>query len=74
MELIKNDLNSLGISHDNFISETDLVNKDLVNKTVKKLVDRKFVEEGYLPPPKGEIIENWKKTKRLMISRMRSWS
>ena len=67
MELIKNDLNSLGISHDNFISETDLVNKDLVNKTVKKLIDRKFVEEGYLPPPKGEINENWKKTKRLIF-------
>jgi len=67
MMLIKNDLNLLGISHDNFFSETELVNKNLVNKAVKKLTDKKFVEEGFLPPPKGEKIENWKKIKRLIF-------
>jgi arginyl-tRNA synthetase len=67
MELIRNDLNLLGISHDNFFSETELVNKQLVNKAVKKLKDKKFVEEGYLQPPKGEKNENWKKTKRLIF-------
>ena len=67
MQLIKNDLNLLGISHDNFISETELVNKDLVNKAVKKLSDKKFVEEGFLEPPKGETNDNWKKTKRLIF-------
>jgi arginyl-tRNA synthetase len=67
MKLIKNDLNLLGISHDNFFSETELVNKDLVNKAVKKLTDNKLVEEGFLPPPKGEKIENWKKIKRLIF-------
>ena len=35
MTLIKNDLKKLGIIHDNFFSETELVKKDLVNKTVK---------------------------------------
>ena len=67
MELIRKDLNLLGISHDNFFSETELVNKQLVNKAVKKLKDKKFVEEGYLQPPKGEKNENWKKTKRLIF-------
>jgi arginyl-tRNA synthetase len=67
MEIIKNDLNLLGISHDNFFSETELVNKNLVNKAVKKLTDSKLVEEGFLPPPKGEKIENWKKIKRLIF-------
>jgi len=67
MMLIKNDLNLLGISHDNFFSETELVNKNLVNKAVKKLTDKKFVEEGFLSPPKGEKIENWKKIKRLIF-------
>ena len=37
MKLIKKDLKLLGISHDNFSSETDIVNKDLVNKAVNKL-------------------------------------
>ena len=67
MELIKNDLKLLGISHDNFFSETEIVNNNLVNKAVKKLTDKKLVEEGYLQPPKGEIIDNWKKIKRLIF-------
>ena len=67
MELIKNDLKLLGISHDNFFSETEIVNNNLVNKAVKKLADKKLVEEGYLQPPKGEINDNWKKIKRLIF-------
>ena len=67
MELIKKDLKLLGISHDNFFSETEIVNKDLVNKAVNKLKEKKFVEEGYLQPPKGEPSENWKKIKRLIF-------
>ena len=67
MKLIKKDLNLLGISHDNFFSETNIVNLNLVNKVVKKLTDKKFVKEGFLPPPKGESNQNWKKTKRLIF-------
>jgi len=67
MELIKKDLKLLGISHDNFFSETDIVNKDLVNKAVKKVKQKKFVEEGFLQPPKGEVSEDWKKIKRLIF-------
>ncbi len=67
MELIKNDLKLLGISHDNFFSETELVNNDLVNQVVKKLSEKKYVEEGFLQPPKGETNKDWKKTKRLIF-------
>ena len=67
MELIKNDLRQLGITHDNFFSETELVNKDLVNKAVKALKKKNYVEEGYLEPPKGEESENWKKIKKLIF-------
>ena len=67
MELIKYDLKQLGISHDNFFSETELVNKNLVNQAVSKLKEKKYVVEGYLEPPKGEKIENWKKIKRLIF-------
>jgi len=67
MDLIKNDLKSLGISHDNFVSEKALVEKNLVDKSIQFLKDKKFVEEGYLNPPKGEENKNWKKTKRLIF-------
>ena len=67
MNMIKNDLKHLGISHDNFFYESKIVNNNLVNKTIMKLKKNKFIEEGYLQPPKGEIDPNWKKTKRLIF-------
>ena len=67
MNLIKDDLKKLGIEHDNFFSETDLVKKDLVNKAVEQLKTKNFVKEGYLDPPKGETPKNWKKIKRLIF-------
>ena len=67
MSLIKNDLNELGISHDNFFSETVLIKKNLVKKVVENLKKKKYVEEGYLDPPKGENSKDWKKIKRLIF-------
>ena len=46
MSLIKDDLKKLGIKHDNFFSETELVKKDLVNKTVKNL-KKKFCRRRF---------------------------
>jgi arginyl-tRNA synthetase len=67
MILIKDDLKSLGITHDNFVSEKFIVKKDLVSKSIKYLQDKKYVEEGYLNPPKGEESKDWKKIKRLIF-------
>ena len=67
MELIKKDLKLLGISHDYFFSETEIVNKDLVNKAVEALKKKKYVEKGSLQPPKGEKDNNWKKMERLIF-------
>ena len=67
MDLIRNDLSKLGIKHDNFFSETDIVSKDLITKAVKKLSEKNFIEEGFLQPPKGEVNRNWKKIKRLIF-------
>ena len=67
MQLIKSDLKKLGITHDKFFSETKLVKENLVDKTVKLLTKKKFVVEGYLDPPKGEPIKEWKKIKRLIF-------
>ena len=67
MSMIKDDLKLIGIKHDNFFSETEIVSKDLVIKAVNNLKDKKFVEEGYLEPPKGTPSKNWKKNKRLIF-------
>ena len=67
MDIIKADLSSLGIAHDNFFSESDLVSQNLVSKTIDSLKANNYVEEGFLNPPKGEEIKNWKKIKRLIF-------
>jgi len=67
MELIKSDLNLLGIEHDQFVYESDLIKKNLVSKTVEKLKDDKFIYVGKLKPPKGEVIANWKSRDQLLF-------
>ncbi len=67
MNLVKIDLNNLGIKHDIFFYESKLVKKDSVNNAVKILKNNNFVEEGFLKPPKGEESKNWKKTKKLIF-------
>ncbi len=67
MEMIKSDLNKLGISHDNFVSEKNIVKSNSVNKAIDDLKKNKYVEEGYLEPPKGEEKKDWKKSKRLIF-------
>ena len=67
MSLIKEDLSNLGISHDSFISETNLVEKNLVTDAIHRLKKKEYVVEGFLEPPKGESIEKWKKIKRLIF-------
>ena len=67
MNLIKKDLKKLGISHDIFFSETEIVKKNLVKKVVNLLKEKKYAEEGHLDPPKGEKLKDWKKVKRLIF-------
>ncbi len=67
MDLIKLDLKKLGIEHDNFFSETQLIENKLVDKAINHLKNSNYVEEGYLDPPKGEKDKSWKKVKRLIF-------
>ncbi len=67
MNLIKNDLKQLGITHDIFLSETEIVKKNLVKKVVNLLKKKNYAEEGYLDPPKGTKSKDWKKVKRLIF-------
>ena len=67
LDSIKKDLKSLGIVHNNFVSETYLVNEDFVSKTINLLKKGSHIEEGFLQPPKGAENKNWKKIKRLIF-------
>jgi arginyl-tRNA synthetase len=67
LKLIKNNLISLGIIHDNFISETSIVEKKEVQKVIDKLIDKKFIYEGKIEPPKGENDNDWVERKQLLF-------
>ncbi len=68
IKLIKKNLLSLGIDHDIFVYETNLVNKKLVNKTINKLQKQKYAYYGVLKAPKGEVSENWKPRNQLLFN------
>jgi len=53
MSLIKKDLHSLGVKHNKFMSENDLVKNKEINKAIKKLEKKKLIYEGKLNAPKS---------------------
>ena len=59
MELIKMNLNLLGVKHDNFFYESNLIKNKTVLKTIKKLEKKNYIYKGKLNAPKGEITKNW---------------
>ncbi len=65
--LIKNNLNSLGINHDNFVSEKKIVLDKEVENVVKFLEKNKFVYKGKIKAPEGEDNNNWVEREQLLF-------
>tara|TARA_Y100000590_G_scaffold406586_1_gene496038 strand:- start:5527 stop:7260 length:1734 start_codon:yes stop_codon:yes gene_type:complete len=65
--LIKKNLNSLGIKHDNFVSEKKLVLNDEVKKVVDYLQKNNFVYKGKIKAPAGENHDNWIEREQLLF-------
>ena len=67
LSLIKKNLNSLGIVHDNFVSEKKLVSNQEVEKVVDFLQKNKFVYKGKIKAPAGENNDNWVEREQLLF-------
>ena len=67
MSLIKANLKLLGINHDNFVYESNLIKNRVVLKAVKKLERKKYIYKGKLKKPKGESSEDWKVRDQLLF-------
>ena len=67
MYIIKKNLYLLGIKHDNFVYESNLIKKNIVNKIVNKLKKQKFIYKGKLKAPKGDLSEDWKIRDQLLF-------
>ncbi len=60
MTEIREDLWALGIHHDVFFSERSLVDgQDRVRAAIDRLIASEHIYEGRLPPPKGELPDDW---------------
>ncbi len=67
LKLIKINLENLGIKHDNFASETDIINNNEVDEVIKNLKDKKYIYEGKIKAPEGESKENWVEREQLLF-------
>ena len=67
LKLIKSNLGSLGIIHDSFISERNIVQKKEVEKVIIKLKDKKLVYEGKIKAPAGEDDNKWIEREQLLF-------
>ena len=68
IKLIKNNLDNLGVEHDSFVYESELIKNEFVSKTIKKLQKDNYVYKGKLEPPKGELSKNWKTRDQLLFN------
>lgn len=61
MEMIRSDLDLLGVHHDLFFSERSLQSGgvDRVAEAIAALAEKGLVYRGTLPPPKGQLPEDW---------------
>ncbi len=67
LKLIKINLENLGIKHDNFASETDIINNNEVDEVIKNLKDKKYIYEGKIKAPEGENNDNWVEREQLLF-------
>lgn len=59
MDMIRDDLAALSIRHEVFFSEKSLHDSGAIAETVEGLRARGLVYQGSLPPPKGELPDDW---------------
>jgi arginyl-tRNA synthetase len=67
LRLIKSNLESLGIIHDNFISETSIVHDKEVDKVIIQLKDKNLIYEGKIKAPAGENDQTWVEREQLLF-------
>ncbi len=65
--LIKNNLNSLGINHDNFVSEKNIVLNNEVESVIDFLEKNNFIYKGKIKAPAGEDNKDWVEREQLLF-------
>jgi arginyl-tRNA synthetase len=69
LAMIENDLDALDIHHDVFFSERSLTEgpRDEIAETIADLKTRGLIYQGRLPPPRGQVDEDWEDREQLLF-------
>ncbi len=67
MEMIRDDLAALGITHEVFFSERSLHESGAIAAVIAELERRGLVYRGVLAPPKGKTPEDWEPREQLLF-------
>jgi len=71
MALIRADLGALGVNHDRFVSERDLVEKGAIDECLAALEQRGLIYTGVLEAPKGKLPDDWEAREQTLFSATR---
>lgn len=67
INIIKRDLKDMGVVHDHFFSEAEMVKSGAIEKSIEKLKKKELIFKGILPPPKGKEHDNWVSKEQLLF-------
>ena len=67
LNLVKLNLNNLGITHDNFVSETSIVINNEVDKVVNLLRKKELLYEGKISAPERKKSNDYKEREQLLF-------
>ncbi len=59
IKMIREDLALIGIHHDVFTNEREMIENGTLDKVFKVLEDKGLIYTGTLPPPRGKEMEDW---------------
>ena len=68
MGWIRDDLAALGVEHDAFTSERELVERGAADAVLETLNERGLIREGTLPAPKGKVPEDWEPSPQTLFT------
>lgn len=64
---IKEDLAALGVHHDVFTSEAQVLRDGIVEAAIDRLEKQGLLYEGVLEPPKGKLPDDWEEREQLLF-------
>lgn len=67
MDMIRDDLEALGVKHDVFTSELTLVEANKVEEAIEFLKEKGLIYQGVLEPPKGKLPDDWEEREQMLF-------